>query len=123
MVAPFWALCEKHDADERAMSVAMDGKENHHGEMVQAQHDVARQNNKPGLAQRSQNQLNQNHGQRRGRGAAKSRRRAAGYQNQKRHGMWHGHRGIWRRRGPIQRGGKAVSGSASHWRARVTSAS
>ncbi len=71
------------------MSVAMDAKENHGG-LHQAKQHGARQDNGGGLAQRSQNQLNQNHGQRRGRAAGKSRRRGAGYHNQKRHGMWNG---------------------------------
>lgn len=62
----------------------MGGKENRGG----LDQHALRNDDKPGLAQRSQNQLNQKHAQRRGRPAAKSRRRGAGYHNQKRHGPW-----------------------------------
>ena len=70
-------------AADAVTSLAMDGKENHGG-VEHAQYE-ARESHKAGLAQRSQNQLNQNHAQRRGRAPGKSRR---GYHNQKRHGVW-----------------------------------
>ena len=71
------------DAVDADTSLSMDGKENHGG-LEHTQYE-ARESHKAGLAQRSQNQLNQNHSQRRGRAPGKSRR---GYHNQKRHGMW-----------------------------------